>query len=72
MALLEGKLYVVEYKSPDVNVYDISMYEFNSKFTVPGLSSAWGIAASNKILFVSEYTRNIIHRIQLPDELITA
>ena len=72
MALLEGTLFIVDHSSPDVTEFDFSTYELKSKFTVPGLSYAWGIAASEKFIFVSEYSRNIIHRIQLPEKVITA
>ena len=72
MALLEGTLFIVDLSSPDVTEFDSNTYELKSKFTIPGSSGAWGIAASKKVLFVSENSRNIIHRIQLPEKVITA
>ena len=73
MALLEGTLFIVDHSSPDVAEFDSQTYEFKSKFTVPGLSQAWSMAVDrNKVIFISEYGRNIIHRIQLPEKSITA
>ena len=72
IVLLEEMLAVVVYESPDVTLYDSNTLEFRSQFTVPGLRDAWDMTGNINFLFISELKRNLIHRIQLLELLLSS
>ena len=49
-------------------MYDIETLSHRRKFTVKGLVDAWDMVAHANVLYVSERTDKLIHRIQLSDE----
>ena len=62
------ELYVVTYRSPDIDVYDIDTLVHRWKIRVKKLQSGWDIVAHANVLYISECRAKLIHRIQLSDE----
>ena len=62
------ELYVVTSRSPDIDVYDIDTLVHRRKIRVEGLVNGYDIVAHANVLYASEWSAKLIHRIQLPDE----
>ena len=61
-------LYIVVSESPDMDVYDVDTLARRPKLTVDELVNGWDIVAHANVLYISERTAKLIHRIQLSDD----
>ena len=72
MTISNKKLYVIFCKLGIIDVYITDNLEFEKRISgEEAIERPFDIVATNNVLFVSEFTRNLITRIQLPDETIT-
>ena len=62
-------LYVALKHSPDIDVFDIDTLVRRRQISVEGLNWACDIVVHANVLYVSEVENELIHRIQLPDEI---
>ena len=62
------ELYVIVLGSPGIDVYDIGTLAQRRKITVQGLVDAFDIVAHENVLYVWEYGKQRIYRIELADE----
>ena len=68
---LDNLLYVLrDFKSTEpIEVYDTDSYQLQRRITVPGLDGRNDIVACahNRCAYISDYSKNCIHRVGLPD-----
>ena len=65
------ELYIVTAKSAQVKVYDADTFEFNTKFSVKGLTDPKGITAFDQSLFISNFDDCSIYRVDMPDKSVS-
>ena len=64
---LGDDVFVVRYNRPKVEVYDAVAFKLQRRLPVSGLGRSFGLAAcaSNKCLYASDYSHDLIHRLDL-------
>ena len=73
MTISNKQLYVIFSELSIIDVYNTDDLEFERRISAEDIiDSPCDIAAINNVLFVSEYTQNLIARIQLPEETVTS
>ena len=60
-------VFVRRHRSQQVEVYDAVTFTLQSRLSVPGLGSSYGLAAcaSNRCLYASDFTYDLVHRVEL-------
>jgi len=60
-------VFVLRYSSQQVEVYDAVTFTLQSRLSVPGLDTLFGLAAcaSNKCLYASDWDNDRVHRVEL-------
>ena len=71
VAIWNDKLYLPVPKSPDIRVYNADPFAYQRTITVNGMKFSHDIVASENVLYVSELEEKLIHRIQLPEEIMS-
>jgi len=67
VASLGDDVFIVRAVSPQVEVYDAETFTLQRRLLVPGLGCSYGLAAcaSNKCLYASDYSHDLVHRVDL-------
>ena len=64
---LGDDVFVVRYKSQEIEVYDAVTFTLQRRLLVPGLGYSAGLAAcaSNRCLYASDFNNDLVHRVEL-------